>query len=164
MAASPQPREHPIALATDRDAAQIASIARSEIEYGLPWGWTALRVARSIADPATNVAVLRAGDAIRAFGIMKYRDETAHLLLLAVHAAHRRRGIGSAVLVWLEDVARTAGIALLGVEARADNPAALAFYRHHGFAQRVTVPGMYSGKVDGVRLSKALIVRAAPPA
>ncbi len=164
MAAAPRPGRHPIALATGRDAEQIAAMARSEIEYGLPWGWTAMRVARSIADRATNVAVLREQDAITAFGIMKYRDETAHLLLLAVHAAHRRRGIGSALVVWLEEVARTAGILRLGVEARADNEAALAFYRRHGFEELVTVPGMYSGRVDGVRLTKTLILRRPPQA
>jgi len=154
--------KYPIGLATPDDAAQIAAIARVDIEYGLPWGWTAARVARAIADPATNVAVLREEGALTAFGIMKYREDVAHLLLLAVRAPRRRSGVGSAMLVWLEDVARTAGIARLGVEARADNAAARAFYRHHGFEDLVTVPGMYSGKVDGVRLTKTLYVVPSP--
>jgi ribosomal-protein-alanine N-acetyltransferase len=151
-----------ILLATPRDAEEIAQMAKADIEHGLPWGWTPSRVLRSMADSATNVAVVRQGDGLAAFGIMKYRDDVAHLLLLAVRSRRRRCGLGSALLVWLETVAQTAAIATVRVETRAENAAGRAFYRRHGYEELGTVAGMYSGIKDGVRMKKELFVPKDP--
>lgn len=145
-----------IALAHWDDARAIAALSRVEIEDGLPWSWTPARVARALADPATNVAVGRAAGRLVGFGIMKYADDAAHLLLLAVAPECRRAGVGSALLQWLEAVALAAGITAIRLEARADKPAARAFYRHHGYRERVAVQGMYSGMKDGVHLERTL--------
>lgn len=148
-----------IRLATQGDARAIAALSRTEIEHGLPWRWTPPRVQRAIADARTNVCVAEQQGAMLAFGIMVYADDTAHLSLLAVSPAARRQGAGSAVLLWLEQVALVAGIAQVQLEARHDNSAALAFYRRHGYEQKDTVAGMYLGVADGVRLEKRLRVR-----
>jgi len=145
-----------IELASLADAAAIADMSRSEIEYGLPWGWTASRVARVMRDPTVNVAVVRRSSGFAAFGIMKYGDDRAHLALFAVHAAHRRAGVGSTLLDWLETVARVAGISTITAEARMDNANGISFYEHHGFAQTARISRMYHGKLDGVRLVKRL--------
>src|SRR5262245_13598566 len=92
-----------IRLARRADAAQIAAMSRDEIERGLPWSWTEARVERAILDPDTNVAVAGDSGALVAFGIMSYRDATAHLLLFSVRKSHRRQGVGSVILRWLED-------------------------------------------------------------
>jgi [ribosomal protein S18]-alanine N-acetyltransferase len=145
-----------IRLATRADAAAIAAMSRDDIEYGLPWGWHEERVAASIADPETNVAVSGSTGAIIAFGIMSYLDEDAHLLLFAVRRAHRRRGIGSAILAWLEEAARVAGAQRIRVESRRENVAARSFYNEHGYHELAIKERMYSGVVDGVRLAKYL--------
>lgn len=145
-----------IQLATPADAAQIAQMSRTEIEYGLPWGWTPERVQRSIRDQATNVAVVREQGRIVAFAIMKYLDEDAHLLLLAVQPDRRRQGIASALLAWLEGVALAAGATRIRVESRHENEAARCFYNEHGYHERAIRAGMYSGAVDGVLLEKWL--------
>jgi ribosomal-protein-alanine N-acetyltransferase len=145
-----------IHLATARDADDIAALSRTAIEHGLPWRWTPKRVAASIAEPATNVVVVREGATLVGFGIMKYHDEAAHLLLFAVARTHRRQGLGTRMLRWLEKVARAAGLQRIGLEARADNAEALAFYRRHGYVEGALVPGMYLGVDDGVRLDKPL--------
>lgn len=145
-----------IRLATAADAAGIAAMSREYIEYGLPWGWRKERVAAAIADAQTNVAVIGGATAIIAFGIMSYLDEDAHLLLLAVRRAHQRKGIGSAILTWLEDTARAAGAERIRVEARRDNGAARSFYNEHGYHELMIKTGMYSGMVDGIRLAKQL--------
>ena len=145
-----------IRLAHPADAAAIASLSRSEIESGLSWSWRPERVRKAIADPDTNVVVAMEGDLLLGFGIMIYRDETAHLCLFAVQPALRRRGIGSAILTWLERVAQVAGVRKLGLEARNDNAVALAFYRHRGYRRATIVEGMYQGVADGVRLEKLL--------
>jgi len=150
-------RDIAIRLAGVADAAAIAAMSASEIEYGLPWRWTPPRIARAIGHPATNVAVVGAPPSLVGFGIMSYADEVAHLQLFAVRAANRRSGIGSALLVWLEQVAWAAGIPTIRLEARCDSAAARAFYRRHGYRETGTVPGMYCGVADGVRLEKALL-------
>ncbi|MGE5616229.1 MAG: GNAT family N-acetyltransferase [Bacillota bacterium] len=143
-----------IRLAAIGDAEGIALESMAEIEHNLHWRWTPQRIRRAIRDRETNVAVATAGEDMLAFGIMKYREEVAHLLLFAVRADVRRRGVGSALLGWLEEVGRAAGIGRFRLEARRDNEPALAFYRRHGYCETEAVPGMYERKVDGVRLEK----------
>lgn len=146
----------PIVLARATDAAAIAALSRVQIEDGLPWRWTPDRVARAIANPQVNVAVQREDGIVRAFGIMQYGDATAHLLLLAVHPGCRRAGRGSALLHWLEGVARVAGIGTIRLETRDDNPAARAFYRRQGYRESAVVAGMYCGLKDGICLEREL--------
>ena len=145
-----------VRLALPADAAAIAAMSREAIEHGLPWSWRPERVARAIRDRDTNVAVIGEPGALAAFGIMSYRADDAHLLLFAVHRHHRRQGVGSALLQWLEDVARTAGCQRIRLEARWDNIAARSFYNEHGYHERVIRPAMYSGVLDGVQLEKWL--------
>lgn len=145
-----------IALATAVDAAVIAGMSRSYIEHGLGWSWREPRVLHAIRDPTTNVAVMTQADTIIGFGIMQYRDDTAHLALFAILPSHRNRGLGSELVAWLEKPARIAGVERVRVEARADNAKALSFYRQLGFEPVKTVAGYYSGAIDAVRLEKRL--------
>ena len=149
-----------VRFATREDAAAIAAMSRDCIEHGLPWSWRPGRVARAIADPNTNVVVVGPPEALVAFGIMSYLEEDAHLLLFAVDHRQRRHGIGSAVLAWLEDVARAAGASRIRVEARRDNVAARNFYSEHGYHEQAIRTRMYSGVLDGIRLEKWLRVDA----
>ena len=145
-----------IRLATLHDAVDIAAMSRDYIEVGLPWRWRYERVAQAIADPETNVAVVGARSSIVAFGIMSYPDDDAHLLLFAVRRSSQRQGVGSAILLWLEAAARSAGAKRIRVEARRENVAARSFYNEHGYQERVLKKAMYSGIGDGVRLVKWL--------
>jgi ribosomal-protein-alanine N-acetyltransferase len=146
----------PVQLATRADAAEIAEMSRDYIEYGLPWRWTEERVARVIRDRNINVAVVREPGRIAGFGIMGYLEDDAHLLLLAVRHDRRRGGIASTLLLWLEDVARTAGSARIRVESRRRNDAARCFYSDHGYHELALKKRMYSGVADGVLLEKWL--------
>jgi ribosomal-protein-alanine N-acetyltransferase len=134
----------------------IATLSRSEIEHGLEWSWTPARVRKAIADAETNVVVAEEGGALVGFGIMVYREETAHLCLFAVRPHLRKRGTGSAILVWLERVAQVAGVRRLSLEARDDNTLAVAFYERRGYRKAARIVGMYQGVADGVRLEKWL--------
>jgi ribosomal-protein-alanine N-acetyltransferase len=91
---------------------------------------------------------------ITGFGIMFYASEDAHLLLFAVRRAHQRRGIGSAILRWLEDVARAAGANRIRVECTRENSAGRNFYAEHGYHELSITTRMYRGVKDGVHLEK----------
>lgn len=145
----------PVRLARARDAALIAEMSRDYVEHGLGWSWTPARVLAALNHPATNVAV--AGE-LAGFGIMHYGDDSAHLALLAVRPALQRRGLGTLLLDWLEKPARVAGIERIRLEARADNPTAIAFYRCQGYREAGRMAGYYRGSVDAVRLEKRLDV------
>jgi ribosomal-protein-alanine N-acetyltransferase len=147
---------HDIRLACDADAQAIACMSRDCIEYGLGWSWRPARVRRSIADTSTNVVVCRDAQGLAGFAIMKYGDEEAHLLLLAVDTRRRRRGVGSALLSWLESTARTAGLGVIRLETRRSNQAGQAFYSRLGYREIARVPGWYRGIEDGVRFAKDL--------
>jgi ribosomal-protein-alanine N-acetyltransferase len=145
-----------IRLASSADAPRIAAMSRDLIEVGLGWSWTEGRVLRSVVDANTNVAVAYDEDELVAFGIMKYRDDEAHLHLLAVRESHRRRGVGRALMAWLERTALVAGIGVVYLEARSNNEAARAFYRELGYKEIKVVRGYYRGVESAVRLAKDL--------
>jgi ribosomal-protein-alanine N-acetyltransferase len=148
--------ESRLELATLRDAPAIAAMSRDLIEAGLGWSWTPARVRRALAAADTNVVVARTARRVAGFGIMRYREWTAHLDLLAVAPDCRRRGLGRRLVAWLEDVAEVAGVVNVYVEARAAWPATLAFYHHLGYAEVARLRGYYWGREDAVRLARAL--------
>jgi ribosomal protein S18 acetylase RimI-like enzyme len=148
-----------IRLARNCDARLIAEMSRDHIEHGLGWSWTTGRVLAAVADRATNIAVIGAPESIAGFGIMQYGDDTAHLSLLAVRPSQQQRGLGRLLMAWLEEPARVAGIGCIRLEARADNPAAVAFYRKLDYLESGRVSGYYRGTIDAVRLEKRLFPR-----
>ena len=144
-----------IRLAVPTDAARIAAMSRDYVENGLRWGWTPMRVAHSIRNRATNVAVAECGNELAGFGIMQYLDDDAHLLLFAVKPEFRRRGIGSGLLEWLESTANTAGIELIFLETRTTNAVGRQFYSARGYRELAVLPRYY-GREDAVRIGKDL--------
>jgi ribosomal-protein-alanine N-acetyltransferase len=138
-------------------------MSREYIEQGLPWSWTVERVLGAIADRSSNVVLVAARADVLGFGIMYYGDQRAHLALLAVQPAHRRQGWGGRLLRWLIEPARALDLARVQLEARADNPDAIAFYERHGFRRRGTLAGYYRGSIDAVRLERALRAGEAGP-
>lgn len=143
-----------VRLATLSEASDIAAMSRDYIEQGLPWTWTEDRVAHSIRDPETNVVVVSEKNSLTGFGIMFYTHDDAHLLLFAVRRGHQRRGVGSAILRWLEDVARAAGAKRIRVECLKENTAARNFYSEHGYHELDIAKKMYRGLKDGIHLEK----------
>ena len=145
-----------IRLATLDDAAGIAAMSRDLIEYGLEWRWTPRSIHRCIRDPAINVAIAPGDRAIAGFAVMQYKEDEAHLVLLGVVPAQRRRGIASALLAWHEKTALAAGIGTIYIEARAKNAGTRAFYRKLGYREVQLVRGYYQGVEDAVRFAKDL--------
>lgn len=145
-----------ISVAVPSDAGAIAQLSRDAIEHGLSWRWTPRRVARSIRDSETNVVVARHGSHFLGFAILKYLEDDCHLLLMAVTPAHRRKGVASAMLGWLEATVRAGGWATIELEVRSRNEEAIAFYRRQGFDEAGLYPGYYEGREDARRMVKAM--------
>lgn len=143
-------------LATRADAADIARMSRDLIEDGLGWSWRPERVAAMIRNREAVVLVARAGEELIGFAIMEFHDRHAHLNLLAVQPDHRRRGVGGALLGWLEKSARFAGIEELVLEVRARNRGARDFYERLGWETARYVSGYYRGRESAIRMIRRL--------
>lgn len=144
------------------DAARLAAMAHELIESGLRPAWGAERIRWHVRHPESVVLTARRDRTITGFAIMRYADEAAHLNLLAVDPAHRRRGIARRLVTWLEETALTAGTYLIGLELRAQNQAARDFYCLLGYREVGRVPGYYQGIEAAIRMERD--VRVSRPA
>ncbi len=131
------------------------------VEQGLRPSWPAARVARHIRHPESVVLIAERGRQFAGFAIMDFGDDTAHLNLLAVAPAERRRRIGERLVAWLEATALTAGTFIVELELRAGNAAARAFYESLGYAEVVRITGYYQGIEDAVRMSRDVRITSA---
>jgi ribosomal protein S18 acetylase RimI-like enzyme len=145
-----------LAFACPGDAQAIARLSRDLIEAGLGWAYRPSRIAALIAEPETVTLVARARTCAAGFSILRFGDERAHLILLAVEPAHQRRGVARGMLGWLVESALVAGMTSLHVELRAANVPALSFYRAMGFSETFRVPGYYRGRETAVRMIRML--------
>ena len=75
--------------------------------------------------------------------LLQMQPPDGEVLTLGVLPALRRQGIATALLGRALDLARPAGTTRLLLEVAADNHAALAFYRRHGFRPLSRRPGYY---------------------
>lgn len=134
----------------------MAGLSRRLIEAGLGWRYTPPRMAALIDDPDHVALVACKSEQLHGLAVMHFGEDQAHLVLLCVAAAQQRRGIGRRLVDWLVASAQVAGIRSVGLELRADNPAALAFYRRLGFVETRLVPGYYDGRIAARRMQRML--------
>ena len=172
---TPSPEAHPeryalnrvddyrIELARRADAAILAQMSERFVETGLRPAWGATRIGWHIRDPDSVVLTARWSHAIAGFAIMRYGDDWAHLNLLAVHPGHRRRGLARLLLTWLEESALTAGTFTVGLELRAQNHIARAFYGALGYQESGEIPGYYQGVESALRFKRDLRVSRETP-
>jgi len=145
-----------LGLARTGEAAALAAMSRDLIEAGLGWAYRTPRMAALIADAAVTVLVARDDARPVGFAIMRFGDERARLMLLAVQPAWRRVGIARRMLYWLADSAAAAGTASIHVELRAGNVPAHELYEAAGFTETFRVPGYYQGREAAVRMVRVL--------
>ena len=151
-------------LAEAGDARAIAEMSRDYIESGLGWRYDPAHIQRAMRRRETVVLaaserqtyVARERPGLSGFAIMDFGDERAHLVLLAVQPAQRRRGTGRRMVEWLLESALTAGMASVHLELRADNEAARRFYRALGFSETVLMPKYYDGREAAMRMIRVL--------
>ena len=142
------------------DAALLAAMSQAHVEAGLKPSWGAARIRWHVRDAESVVLTARQQAMIAGFAIMRYGEDVAHLNLLAVDPAHRRRGIARALVRWLEETALTAGTFVIGLELRAGNEAARALYRALGYHELGQIPGYDQGVESAIRMVRDLRARS----
>ena len=141
------------------DAERLAAMSRAHVEAGLKPAWGAARIRWHVRDPESVVLTARLPAMVAGFAIMRYGEDVAHLNLLAVDPAHRRRGIARALVRWLEETALTAGTFIIGLELRAGNEAARALYHALGYQELGQIPGYYQGLESAIRMARDVRAR-----
>ncbi|ULP71078.1 GNAT family N-acetyltransferase [Nodularia sphaerocarpa] len=79
--------------------------------------------------PQPPIACLWVGNAID----QVKGDRHAHIFLLYVVPEHRRRGVGTALMKYVENWAIQRGDRQIGLQVMTSNPAALNLYNHLGY-------------------------------
>lgn len=118
------------------DPARLAAIHAAS--FTTPRPWSTQEIASLLSDPATVLIEDAAG-----FALGRTVADEAELLTLAVVPDRRRRGIGAHLLGRFLAAARERGASRVFLEVAADNGAALALYRRHGFSQTGLRRGYY---------------------
>lgn len=79
-----------------------------------------------------------------------------YIALISVEEAHRRRGIGRAILAFVEAEARRQGRKVLLSSSQVDEPEPQAWHRHMGFAECGILAGINDGGIGEVFFRKVL--------
>ncbi|MDD5502049.1 MAG: ribosomal protein S18-alanine N-acetyltransferase [Candidatus Thermoplasmatota archaeon] len=87
---------------------------------------------------------------------METKPGKGKILMLAVRPEFRRQGIGSMLLKSLLRQFTVRGIFSITLETRANNTAAMAFYRAHGFEVKKIVPKFYTDDTDAYEMCKSV--------
>jgi len=111
-----------------------------------PWSLNSLLV--ELLNPnAVYLTAMKERTLLGYVGMHHIIDE-GHITNLAVSPAHRREGIGKLLLKTLISRARNSKTALLTLEARASNTAAIALYGGFGFFPAGLRRGYYNNPVE----------------
>lgn len=82
--------------------------------------------------------VVRQSDVLLGFCVAMPAPDDVHLLVIAVHPAARRRGLGAMLLAQVEMLGRQQLASRILLEVRPSNQTAIEFYQGHGFKKIAT--------------------------
>jgi ribosomal-protein-alanine acetyltransferase len=90
------------------------------------------------------------------FLVARIITDEAEILNTAVDPAHRREGIGTALLEAAITAAQAHNAKSIYLEVRESNSAAISFYRQHGFEKTAERRQYYSGPTENAVVMKKL--------
>ena len=105
--------------------------------------WHSARVARlgALVRPIEHPALLAEENDGRLLGVLTYAIDGARCEVLTLHADERWRGVGSALIAAVSEIAAEAGCTTLWLITTNDNVDALRFYQRRGFRLAALHPG-----------------------
>jgi [ribosomal protein S18]-alanine N-acetyltransferase len=130
------------------DAAAIADIEAT----GETPSWTEAAVRATLAMPTTRAFVVEREGAVAGHLLAAVVLDEAEVLIVAVHPAWRRRGLGRTLLAAAVADWRGAGVSRAFLDVRADNGAARALYAAAGWSEIGRRAGYYADGADAVVL------------
>lgn len=141
---SSAPRLTELRAGSAADLAAVATIMADAFDPRYGEAWTHAQCLGMLAMPGCWLTLAIHDAALSGFALARAIASEGELLLLAVHPARRRRGVGMALLRATIAEARARGAGRLFLEMRAGNGAA-ALYRAQGFQKVGERRGYYRG-------------------
>jgi [ribosomal protein S18]-alanine N-acetyltransferase len=113
---------------------------------------------RLLAAPSTTLVVAEADAQIAGYLLVLYRANSlaARIYSIGVAARFRRRGLARRLVAAAEKAAVRRGRKAIRLEVRADDRGTIALYALSGYRRIGRAPGYYGGRVDALRLEKAV--------
>jgi len=121
---------------------------------GVSYSKTTLHYFLTIASADCVVAL--DGGKIAGFILSEENPPLGHIMTLDVGEAHRRMGVGSALLRKLESNLRLRGVRTILLETAIENEAAVAFWQRHGYRIEATLKRYYLSRLDAYEMRKLL--------
>lgn len=106
--------------------------------------------------PGAECWVAAQAERVVGFILTEAESLRAHIITLDVSGTHRRRGIGSALLLHAEQRLAARGVQRIELETATDNHAAVVFWQKHGYRTRGVLPRYYLGRTDALWMDKPL--------
>jgi [ribosomal protein S18]-alanine N-acetyltransferase len=124
------------------------------LEQCSPSPWSALLITGELGRPDGLQLVAVNGDTVLGWCCGRYAVPDAELLKIAVAPLQRRCGVGTALLLRLEDFFRERGCETLFLEVRAANTAAIGLYQKLGYMTVGCRKNYYSTPQDDALILK----------
>jgi len=93
---------------------------------------------------------------VTGFIIADSAGEQARIITIDVLEAHRRAGVGTALLRAVEERLAQRGARRVELETATTNAAGVAFWEGHGYRKTGVLRGYYLGRIDAWKMRKAL--------
>ncbi len=106
--------------------------------------------------PGADCLVAEGDGALAGFIVTEREDDLGHIITLDVAEAHRRRGVGTALLAAAEARMMEAGVRRVSLETATDNLPAVAFWQKHGYRTMAVLKNYYMEKLDACEMHKLL--------
>ena len=90
------------------------------------------------------------------FIIAHARGEEGYIVTIDVLAAHRRSGVGTALLQETERQLAAMGVRYVELQTATNNEAGVAFWLRHGYRSSGVTRGYYLGRIDAYEMLKEL--------
>lgn len=121
--------------------------------FSKPWSYEAL--AEELSNPLAVFFVAEYDGKAVAYAGMHHIIDEGYITNIAVHPDWRRRGLATRLIQTLDGYASENDLALLTLEVRCSNEAAIGIYKREGFDEEGVRKGFYEfPKEDGLIMTK----------
>jgi ribosomal-protein-alanine N-acetyltransferase len=142
------------------DSGGAALLAETAFDPHFREAWTESQIAGLLSTSSSWLELGHADETLVAFALSRQAFDEVELLLCAVRADCRRRGIGQRLIERVAHSARQRGARRLFLEVRCSNSPALALYKAFGFQTDGRRPGYYrtagGESIDAITLGLAI--------
>jgi ribosomal protein S18 acetylase RimI-like enzyme len=106
--------------------------------------------------PDSDCVVATLGGEIGGFCLSRHQGYTGYIVTIDVVKKFRREKVGTALIDEVEKRLKTFGVKLIALETAVDDPAAVGFWKKHGYIERGVKKNYYPPDRDAYAMTKTL--------